>query len=388
VSALKSPDHRIRVLTLVDGLNPHSGAERQALLVAMRLDSARFSSTLCVSRWPPPPSEEGPAGEGLEQLNDAGVGFLPLQRRSRLDVWAWVGLERFLRRERVHVLHAHKFGSNVWGALIGRLAGVPVVLAHEHSWSYEGQPLRRFLDREVVARGTDRFIAVSREDQRRMIEIEHIDPARTLFMPIGVLPATPAEGRDVRAELGIGVGVPVIGVVGFLRPQKAHDLLLHAVAKIVREWPRLQVLLVGDGPEQLALERLAAELGVQDAVRFLGVRDDVPDVLRALDIAVCCSDYEGTPAAIVEYMDAALPVVATRVGGIPDLIESGVNGLLVPARDAAALAGSIAELLRDPRRAMALGARGRERRHEFDVDVFINRLEDLYCELLAERVGR
>jgi glycosyltransferase involved in cell wall biosynthesis len=379
---------RLRVVTLVDVLSTSGGAEHLALLIATRLNRERFASTLCVSRWPPrsPQYREASAPRALEQLDEAGVRLLPLGRRRKVDVRAWARLERFLRRERVHVLHAHKFGSNVWGTLTGRIARVPVVLAHEHTWSYEGKPLRRLLDRELVARGADRLIAVSREDRRRMTAIERIDPNRTLFIPNGVPPLPPSSGRDVRAELGIEPGVPVIGAVGVFRPQKAHHVLLRAVRTLAHEWPSMQVLLAGDGPEQRALERLTGELGIEHAVRFLGHRSDVSDVLRTLDVAVSCSDFEGSPLAVMEYMDAALPVVATAVGGVPDLIESGVHGLLVPPRDPVALAGAIAELLRDPERGRSMGARGRERRRtEFDIDVLVRRLEDLYCELLEER---
>jgi glycosyltransferase involved in cell wall biosynthesis len=379
---------RVRVVTLIDFMGTHGGAEQVALTVATRLDPARFQSTLCVSRWPLPGPRDAATGEALERLSTAGVGLLGLGRRGKLDVWVWSRLVRFLRQERVDVLHAHKFGSNVWGTLLGRMARVPVVLAHEHTWSYEGHPLRRFLDRELIARGADRFIAVSREDRRRMIEIERIDPRRTLFIPNGVLPSPPPSGRDVRAALGIEPGVPVVGIVGVLRPQKAHHVLLRASALLLGEWPGVQVLIVGDGPEQASLERLAVELGLGDAVRFLGSRTDVPDVLGALDIAVCCSDFEGSPLAVMEYMDAALPVIATAVGGLPDLIEPRVHGLLVPPNDPPALAEALAELLRDPERGRAMGLRGRERRRaEFDVDVLVHRLEDLYCELLEERAG-
>jgi glycosyltransferase involved in cell wall biosynthesis len=119
-------------------------------------------------------------------------------------------------------------------------------------------------------------------------------------------------------------------------------------------------------------------------VRFLGARGDVPDVLRALDVAVCSSDFEGSPLAVMEYMDAALPIVATSVGGVPDLIEHDVHGLLVPAGDPHALARAIAEMLSDPDRAAAMGARAQERRRrEFDIDTLVHRLEDLYLELLG-----
>jgi glycosyltransferase involved in cell wall biosynthesis len=387
-ASLSTPADRIRVVTLIDGLSRHGGAEHLALLIAMRLDPERFASTLCVSRSPDMSDPDPETAQTLEQLAAAGVRFLGLGRRRKLDVWTWATLERFLRRERVQVLHAHKFGSNVWGTLVGRMARVPVILAHEHTWSYEGQPLRRLLDRELVARGADVFIAVSREDQRRMIEVERIDPGRTLFIPNGV-PASPGpSGHDVRAELGIDATVPVIGTVGSLRAQKAHHVLLRATVELARDRPGIQVLIAGDGPERESLGRLAAELGVADSVRFLGARGDVPDVLRALDVAVCSSDFEGSPLAVMEYMDAALPIVATSVGGVPDLIEHGVHGLLVAAEDPRALARAIAEMLSDPDRAREMGARARERRRrEFDIDTLVHRLEDLYRELLAERGG-
>jgi glycosyltransferase involved in cell wall biosynthesis len=387
----RSAGDRIRVVTLVDVLGRHGGAEHLAWAIATRLNPERFESTLCVSRWPPSsPAYTDPSGEQVrEQLKTTPVGFLPLARTRKVDPRAWSRLLRFLRDERIDVLHTHKFGSNVWGTLVGRLAKVPVILAHEHTWSYEGKPLRRFLDRELVARGADRLIAVSREDQRRMIEVEHIDPGRTIFIPNGVPISAELDGHDVRAELGIEQDAPVIGVVGALRPQKAHDLLLLATSLLVHEWPGIQVLLAGQGAERERLEGLARELGIEHSVRLLGYRGDVPDVLRALDIGVCCSDFEGSPLSVMEYMDAALPVVATAVGGTSDLIEQGVHGLLVPARDPQALAGAIAELLRDPQRARAMGERARERRRaDFGIETLVERVEGLYCELLAERDER
>jgi glycosyltransferase involved in cell wall biosynthesis len=382
---------RVRVVTLVDLLSSSGGAEHLALVIATHLDPERFESTLCVSRWPPPKqyTKDKTAPEALQRLREAGVGFLPLERKRKVELAPWLRLGRFLRRERIDVLHAHKFGSNVPGSAVARLAGVPVVLAHEHTWSYEGQPLRRLLDREVVARAADRFIAVSREDQRRMVEVEHVKPQRTMFIPLGILPPREPDARDMRAELGIPAQAPTIGVVGMMRPQKALDVLLRAAAGLLSHWPDLQVLLIGDGPERQALERLSGELGLEANARFLGLRQDVPEVLRALDVAVCSSDFEGSPLAILEYMDAALPVVSTRVGGVPDMIEPGVHGLLVAPKDPDALGAAIAELLRDPQRRREMGLRARERRRsEFELSSMLERLEALYLELLEQRRPR
>jgi glycosyltransferase involved in cell wall biosynthesis len=379
---------RIRVVTFVDFLSCFGGAEHLALLIATRLDPDRFDSILAISRWPltGPWKDDPSAQQALDILESSPARFLPLARRRKVDIRALGRLERFLRRERVDVLHSHKFGSNVWGTLVGRLARVPVVLAHEHTWSYEGQPLRRFLDRELIARGASRFIAVSREDRRRMSDVEGIDPARTLFIPNGVLASPEPSGRDVRAELGIAGGTPVIGAVGVLRAQKALHVVLRALAQLREHRPDIRLLIVGDGPERAGLEALAAELGIVDAVIFMGHRGDVPDVLRAIDVAVSSSDFEGSPLAVMEYMDAALPIVATAVGGVPDLIESGVHGVLVPRSDPTALAGAIEQTLAEPERAREMGERARERRRsEFDIDTLVRRLEALYLELLAER---
>ena len=371
-------------MTLVDRLGT-GGAERLAIQTTTRLDPERFDRTLCASRRFTTAVSQEHVARALAELEGAGVRVLELQRSSAKQVWAWRPLYQFLRRERIDVLHAHKFGSNLWGTLIGRMARVPVVVAHEHTWSFEGQPLRRFADREVIARGTSAFIAVSREDRRRMIEIEGIDPEDVMFLPNGIPAPPPPTGADVRAELGIPADAPVIGTVSVLRPQKALDVLLRASRKLVDEFPALRVLIAGAGDRFYALEELTKELGLEDNVMFLGVRTDVPDVLAALDIAVSTSDFEGSPLSTMEYMEAARPIVATRVGGVPDLIDDGVHGRLVERQDPDGFAAAVAELLRDPARAAEMGRRAQERRRaEFDIDVMVKRLEDLYTELRAK----
>ena len=376
---------RLRVLTLVDHLGASGGGERLAMEISKRLDRERFEAIHCASRWDP--ERAGPATQAAaEELRAAGVRAVGLGRGSPLAVWSWRPLVRLLRRERVDVLHSHKFGSNVWGVLMGRLARVPVIVAHEHTWSYEGQPLRRFLDRELIARGSSAFVAVSSEDRRRMIEVERIDPGDVTFVPNGIDALPDGDGPRVRAELGIDPGAPAIGAVAVLRPQKALDVLVRAAAELLPEHPGLRVLIAGEGPERERLESLAAELGVAEAVTLLGLRSDVPDVLAALDVAVVSSSFEGTPLAVLEYMDAGLPVVSTRVGGVPDLIDDGEHGLLVEPGDPAALASAIGALLRDPERARRMGRAGRERRRsEFTIDNTVRTLERMYLDLLAAR---
>ena len=144
------------------------------------------------------------------------------------------------------------------------------------------------------------------------------------------------------------------------------------------------MLIVGEGEERGRIESLIAELGLEDTVSLLGRRNDVPDVLRTFDVAACSSDFEGTPLSVLEYMEAALPVVATRVGGVPDLIEDGVNGCLVEPRDAEGLAAGLARLLGDPDLARGMGQRGQARRRsEFDISSTVREIERLYESLVA-----
>ena len=153
-----------------------------------------------------------------------------------------------------------------------------------------------------------------------------------------------------------------------------------------REVPALRVVVAGAGPDRERLEALASELGASESLTLLGHRADVPDLLAAFDVAVSSSWFEGSPLAIMEYMDAGLPTVATRVGGVPDLIDDGVHGLLVEAGDVDGLAAGIVELVTDRARAVEMGARARERRRaEFDLNGTVRRLEELYDRLAAAR---
>lgn len=357
--------------------------------IAERLDPARFESMVCATRFSAAERQKTTVEDAATALQAAGIRFLGLDRKTRAHAWAWWPLVRLLREERVDVVHAHKFGSNIWGVVFGRLCGVPVVVTHEHGWSFEGRA-KTFLDRELIARGSNAFIAVSREDRRRMIELQKISPDRAVFVPNGIPSLPPASGRDVRAELGIGATDPVVTTVGFLRQPKAMDILIEAAARIAPSFPALKILIVGEGADRPVYEALIERLGVQDTVKLLGLRSDVPDLLATSDVAVLSTNSEGSPLSVMEYMDAGLPVVATRVGGIPDLIEHGVHGLLVEPQDPAGLGDAIARVLGDPEEARRMGEQGRERRkREFDIDVMVENLQDLYMELFATtRRGR
>ncbi len=362
------------------------GAERVARDQLVELNPKRFERVLFVSR-PPEPGDR--AGEAIvADLRRRGVTVRFLKRRFKYDPLAWWPLFQALRRERIDVLHTHAFGQNAWGSVIGRLTRVPVVIAHEHNWAFTGRALRPVIDRELIARCASTMIVVSREARRRMIEVERIAPHRLALLPNGIRALPPGDGRAVRAELGIDEDDPVIGTVCVIRSEKAIDVLVRAAALVTRDFPRLRVLIVGEGPDRARVEAVVDQLGLEECVLLTGARADVPDVLAAIDVALLPSDYEGIPLSILEFMDAGKPIVATRVGGIPEVIEDGVHGVLVPPRDEAALASAVRGVLRDMDGGREMGARARDRcRREFSLDRTVERLEQLYEQLHSRHRG-
>jgi glycosyltransferase involved in cell wall biosynthesis len=375
---------RLRVVHLIDQLNP-GGAERFTMHVVARLDRDRFDRTICATRatgsfWP-----GDTRAEALAELDQAGVRVLELGREGRFDLAAWRPLVRVLRRERVQILHAHMFGSSVWGALLAQLVRVPVVVVHEHGTPFEVERGRLFLERNLLGRAADAYVAVSEHDQRKIVD-RGVPAERTFVLPNGISTPVVDETKDVRAELGIAADAPVVGAVGLQRREKAYDVLLRAAAVARERIPALRVVLVGDGVMRNELVRLTGELGLDDAVVFAGVRVDVPEVLRSFDVAVNSSHSEGSPLSVMEYMEAGLPVVATRVGGVPGIVRDGVDGVLVPPNDPAAMGDALVQVLSDREKAEAMGRSGRERRRaEFDLEVSARRLGELYERLWAER---
>jgi glycosyltransferase involved in cell wall biosynthesis len=334
------------------------GGERFLVGLATNLPPERWEVTVCATREH--------AGPLADELVEAGLRYETLGRRRRYSVLPFARLVSLLRRERFDVLHAHMFGSNLWGTIFGRLTRTPVVVAHEQTWSYEGRPLRRFLDGHVIGRRADAMVAVSTRDQERMIELEGVPAEKTVYIPNAYLPreGDPPSG-DLRAELGIGPDAPVVGTLAVLRAQKA--------------------MIGGYGPMRETWEEHARGRGLDGRVHWLGMRRDQSVVLDGLDVAVMSSDFEGTPLFAFECMASRTPMVATDVGGFRDIFEDGVSGMLVPPRDPAAMAVAIEGLLRDPARRRALADAAHERVYDFTIARAVERFEELYERLLATR---
>jgi len=369
---------RTRILFMIDYALSTGGAERLAVGLATHLPQDRFEPWMCVTR-------KADAGASAA-LADAGVRQLTLGRTAKWDVHRLGTLARVLRSQRFDILHTHKFGSNLWGTLIGSACGIPAIVAHEHSWSYEGNPPRAWLDGYVIGQLATRFVAVSRADADRMISKERVSAAKVTVIPNGYIPSSTSSHHDVRAELGLDATAPVIGIAAVLRPEKRIDLLLSAHARVLSVLPEARLVIAGDGECRPALERQARDLGLDGAVHFLGARTDVDSVLRAADVGALSSDREGSPLLVFECMANETPLVATAIGGVPDVVEHGRTGLLVPRRDPVALAHGLISLLTDPDRRARMAAAAEDALRGYTIDATAARFAALYDSLVPSRL--
>jgi glycosyltransferase involved in cell wall biosynthesis len=368
---------RTKVLMVASALHV-GGGERFLVGLATGLDPERWDVTVCVMK-----SHDGPL---ISELEDAGVRVVSIDRSGRKDVGAFRRLVKLIRHERPDMVHAHMFTANLWGTIAARLARVPVVVAHEQTWSYIGQPMRRFLDGRVIGRLADAMVAVSTRDQERMIAIEHVPADKTLYIPNAYMPPLgESPPGDLRAELGLAPDTPLAGTMVVLRAQKALDVLLDAFAIVLRRLPEARLAIAGYGPMGETWQEHARSLGIADSVHWLGIRTDGAVVRDALDVAVMSSDFEGTPLFSFECMAARLPMVVTDVGGQRDIFENGTSALLVPPQDPPAMAEALIEMLSSPERRREMADAAYERLSEFTVERAVERVEGLYGRLLEAK---
>jgi glycosyltransferase involved in cell wall biosynthesis len=356
------------------------GAEATVLALALGLAIGGHRVVLCHTRTPPSSAQ-------ASILASAGVELISLARRSRWRLDHWWPLLRALRRERVDVLNSHLHTSNVWCSFIRFVRPNMRFVATEHSSGCLTNCRGSLLDRLVVGRSSHRFVAVSTESARRL-ELVGVSAPKVAVIRNGSSRPIPdrqdPEVRRLRREL-CAEGELLVGSVSMLRPQKRVDLLIDAFARIEREHPTARLVVVGDGPERPALQCRVAKLGLR-GVKFLGQRDDVGALLAVFDIFTMSSDTEGSPLALIDAMRAGLGLVATTVGGIPEMAPHGECAVLVPPNDADRLATGIALLVQDRALRERLGAAARDRAEQhFVVERMVEDWSDLFHQLARDR---
>lgn len=374
---MTSSGRRLRVLFVIDHAGSPGGAERYVAGLAQYMPRDRIASFVCSTRVGDP--------SAMARLSELGVPHLDVGRRSRVEVHRMSRLVALIRSQRFDVIHAHKFGSNAWCSVIGRLCRVPVILAHEHNWAYDGGRLRMLVDGQIVGRLADRFLTVSEGNRRRMIELEKVIPEKVLVMPTAYIPHEGPGSSDLRAELGVAPSAPLVGVAAGLRPEKALEVMIEAWPRVLSQVPGAHLAIAGDGPCRAALESQIAALGVSDCVHLLGLRRDVDTLMRCVDVGAMSSDWEGMPLFVFECMATDTPLVATAVGGLTEIVDDGSTGLLVPPRDPVALGSALGRLLTDRKLAAHLAHQAARRLEDFHIETVAARFADLYFDLFAAR---
>lgn len=358
-------------------LDLHEGGLERIVVDLVRSGEIRGeqSHVICVRR----------AGQLASELNPSQFTVLPRQHQS--SMLAPVQLAGAMSRLNPQIVHLH---SGIWfkGAYAARIAGLRHVVFTDHGRPHPDPFSHRVLD-GLGACMSERVVAVSQPLAGYLVSRLRVRAAKLQVIPNGIVLPTPMRFEDrqvARRELGVPAEALIVGTVGRLDPVKAYDHLITAFAELVRTGsPRLSLvtLIVGDGPERARLERIAVNSGAAESIRFLGWRNDAGRLLGLLDLFVLPSDSEGTSLSLLEAMASGTAVVATSVGGTPDVIGDSGAGVLIPPRDHDALVSAIRTLLADPIRRASMGAKGRARvEQRYSFKAMADSYHNLYVELL------
>jgi len=368
---------RIRILQIV-GNSVIGGAENHVLTLVRALDPARYRVQVVCPR-------PGPLVDALQQAR-IRVHLLDMVQPAPGDeyelrlpaLWA---LTTLLRRWRPHVVHSHLYPAHLHAALAGELAGVPALVTTAHTL------VTRPGDAWLAALTRTRTIAVSQAAKAVLVDAG-VPPGRIRVIYNGIEPHffadESATALRLRRELGIPDNALVIGIIARLSPEKGHEQFLRMASEVARRYPHTRFLIVGAGPLEGDLRHLAAALGLADRVIFTGARRDVTALNHVLDVFALPSREEALPLAVLEAMAARRPVVASAVGGVPEVVTDGETGFLFPADEHERFVERLVKLVDRPQLRAELGARGQQRvRRRFGVAQMVQETIAYYEALLA-----
>lgn len=361
------------------------GTELNAVRWAEHLSPERFQVTVVHFQ------ADGPLRTRYEQA-DVKLKHVPLRNMYGPGaVRQGIRLARYLARERIQVFHAHEIYSNIFGVLWARVAGVPIVVASRRWWHRSERRAQQIANRWAY-RVAHRVVANSPSVAAMLTRDEGVPPAKVVCVPNSLAEAAfrappSAERAAWRTRLQVPANAVVIGIVARLEPVKDHTTLLHAFARVAADRPDAYLVCVGEGVQRAELTDLTQALQLDGRVRLPGILTPPFNLHHLFDVSVLCSVAEGFPNSVLEAMAAARPVVATRVGGVPDAVHDGETGVLVPAGDPEALATALGAVLDTPERARTLGTAAQTyARAQYHESRIIERLSAWY-ESLAPATG-
>jgi glycosyltransferase involved in cell wall biosynthesis len=351
------------------------GVKRLFAWMIPRFDRDRFNVSLISLR------KKDLSADTLEEL---GIDVTYLHK-SKFDPSTLTALLKVLDRKEADVLHMHGYGATTFGRLAAARRRIPSLL-HEHA-NHTNTPWFQKIADKTLAPYTDLAIAVSKSTAEFVVRARQMPAERTkvvyLGVPLDEFSRARAAGEiaEARQSLGIAPGTFAIGTVTRLMPSKGNEYLVAAARPVLDALPQARIFIVGEGEVQAALEAQARSLGLGDRLVFAGFQRDVSKVLAALDMVVFPSLWEGTPLTAFEALAAGKPIVSTDADGLKDILTDGREGVIVPRRDADALAAAIVALARDPGRRAALSAEARVTGRRYDIDAFVRKMERLYVIL-------
>lgn len=377
---------RLRILQIVDGFRM-GGAENKLWELIERLDTGKYEIVL---------ANVGPSGPLQSQFEKLGVEMFHFPRRFSFDPLPLFQLRRLIRRRQIDVIQTTLLWADIIGGFAAWLSGVPAMISWE-TVTHKGDPyhnnLQRRLGYEWAMKHCDLIIAVSREVGDSVQQQRRIPPQKIRVIHYGVdlqkfFPRDEKAIQSKRRELGVSTQDLLIAIVARLEPLKGHRYFIEAFAPVVKQFPQVQAIFTGDGSLRRELEQQAQQLGLDNHIKFLGVRQDVSEILSAADLLVLPAlGGEGLPNVLLEGMACAKPVIATHVGGVPELVREGENGYVVPPADVLALQKALAHALADRERLNRMAAAARRIvENEFSLRLQVSRFEEIFDRLAAEKI--
>lgn len=324
-----------------------------------------------------------------EGMKNSGIKVIDLQMKNKLDIYAIWRFYNLLRKEKPIILHSSLFHASIIARVVGKLVKVPIIITWRHNIDH-GNDIREWINK-VTSSWDDCVIAVSNAVKESEIKSTGVNSEKVVVINNCIDTRIYAringfEKKRIKNDLGIPEKAFLIGSIGRLHTKKGFNVLLQSFKKIKESIPNSWLIIVGEGELRESLEEIAQDLEISEFTIFTGILNNIPEILGIIDVFVMSSHSEGMPLVILEAMASQLPVVATSVGGIPEVISNNQTGLLIPPNDPGSIVDRVIQIYNDNNLSKSLGKAGQERiKFSFDVIPITNQIENLYSDLLSKK---